>query len=103
MEYIFKFLAFNIGQYIGVSLTISDLIIYFVMGYIIVHIIKNNKINDKENDIDGVKIDFPQGWVHLRKSNTEPIVRIYSEAPTEEQAMEFANAVIAEIKRIAGI
>ena len=48
MGYIFKFLAFNIGQYIGVSLTISDLIIYFVMGYIIVHIIKNNKINDKE-------------------------------------------------------
>ena len=48
MGYIFKFLAFNIGEYIGVSLTISDLIIYFVMGYIIVHIIKNNKINDKE-------------------------------------------------------
>ena len=48
MGYIFKFLAFNIGQYIGISLTISDLIIYFVMGYIIVHIIKNNKINDKE-------------------------------------------------------
>ena len=48
MGYIFKFLAFNIGQYIGVSLTISDLIIYFVMGHIIVHIIKNNKINDKE-------------------------------------------------------
>ena len=48
MGYIFKFLAFNIGQYIGVSLTISDLIIYFIMGYIIVHIIKNNKINDKE-------------------------------------------------------
>ena len=48
MGYIFKFLAFNIGQYIGLSLTISDLIIYFVMGYIIVHIIKNNKINDKE-------------------------------------------------------
>ena len=48
MGYIFKFLAFNIGQYIGVSLTISDLIIYFVMGYIIAHIIKNNKINDKE-------------------------------------------------------
>ena len=48
MGYIFKFLAFNIGQYIGVSLTLSDLIIYFVMGYIIVHIIKNNKINDKE-------------------------------------------------------
>ncbi|MDR0829308.1 MAG: phosphoglucosamine mutase [Prevotellaceae bacterium] len=57
----------------------------------------------KINDIDGVKIDFPQGWVHLRKSNTEPIIRIYSEAPTLEQADNFANAIIAEIKRIAGI
>ena len=55
------------------------------------------------NDIDGVKIDFPQGWVHLRKSNTEPIIRIYSEAPTKEQAEAFAQAAIAEIKRIAGI
>ena len=57
----------------------------------------------KINDIDGVKIDFPQGWVHLRKSNTEPIIRIYSEAPTEEQANKFAQAVIDEIKRIANI
>ena len=48
MGYIFKFLAFNIGQYIGISLTISDLIIYFVMAYIVIHIINNNKINDKE-------------------------------------------------------
>ncbi|WP_339011778.1 hypothetical protein LDK02_10860 [Fusobacterium animalis] len=48
MWYIFKFLAFNIGQYIGISLTISDLIIYFVMAYIVIHIINNNKINDKE-------------------------------------------------------
>ena len=55
------------------------------------------------NDIDGVKIDFPNGWAHLRKSNTEPIIRIYSEAATEEQAEKFALAVIAEIKRIAGI
>ncbi len=55
------------------------------------------------NDIDGVKIDFPQGWVHLRKSNTEPIIRIYSEAPTMEQADGFAQAIIAEIKRIAGM
>jgi len=55
------------------------------------------------NDIDGVKIDFPQGWVHLRKSNTEPIIRIYSEAPTQEQADKFAQAVIEEIKRIANI
>lgn len=38
------------------------------------------------NDIDGVKIDFPDRWVHLRKSNTEPIIRVYSEAPTMEKA-----------------
>jgi len=55
------------------------------------------------NDIDGVKIDFPTGWVHLRKSNTEPIIRIYSEAGTMEQAEAFAMAVIDEIKRIANI
>lgn len=55
------------------------------------------------NDVDGVKIDFPQGWVHLRKSNTEPIIRVYSEAPTKEQADNFAKAIMDEIKRIAGI
>ena len=55
------------------------------------------------NDIDGVKIDFPNGWVHLRKSNTEPIIRVYSEAGTMEQADKFAQAIIDEIKRIAGI
>ncbi len=38
------------------------------------------------NDIDGVKIDFPQAWVHLRKSNTEPIIRVYSEAQTMDEA-----------------
>ena len=57
----------------------------------------------KINDLDGVRIDFPQGWVHLRKSNTEPIIRIYSEAPTREQADKFAAAIMAEIKRIANI
>ena len=55
------------------------------------------------NDIDGVKIDFPTGWVHLRKSNTEPIIRIYSESGTPEQAESFASAIIEEIKRIAQI
>lgn len=55
----------------------------------------------KITDIDGVKIEFPQGWVHLRKSNTEPIIRIYSEAPTREQADRFAAAIMDEIKRIA--
>jgi phosphomannomutase len=57
----------------------------------------------KVTDVDGVKIDFPQGWVHLRKSNTEPIIRVYSEAPTKEQADKFASAIMDEIKRIARI
>ncbi|MCL1867400.1 MAG: phosphoglucosamine mutase [Paludibacter sp.] len=52
------------------------------------------------NDIDGVKIDFPDGWVHLRKSNTEPIIRIYSEAKTIEQAENFAQEIIDEIKKM---
>lgn len=43
------------------------------------------------NDIDGVKIDFPESWVHLRKSNTEPIIRIYSEAHTMEEAEKLAE------------
>ncbi len=55
------------------------------------------------NDIDGVKIDMPEGWVHLRKSNTEPIIRVYSEAETEEKADEFAQGVIVEVKKIAGL
>lgn len=67
----------------------------------ILTVIKGNYKQYKINDIDGVKIDFPQGWVHLRKSNTEPIIRIYSEAPTEEQADKFAQAIITEIERIA--
>ena len=40
----------------------------------------------KVTDIDGVKLDFPNCWVHLRKSNTEPIIRVYSEAATAEEA-----------------
>jgi len=52
------------------------------------------------NDIDGVKIDFPTGWVHLRKSNTEPIIRIYSEAGTFAEAEQFAQEVIGQIKQI---
>ena len=47
--------------------------------------------------IDGVKIDFPDGWVHLRKSNTEPIIRIYSEAATEARANELAQQVMQQI------
>ena len=51
----------------------------------------------KVTTIDGVKIDFEDGWVHLRKSNTEPIIRIYSEAHTEARANELAQMVMAEI------
>jgi len=51
--------------------------------------------------IDGVKIDFSDSWVHLRKSNTEPIIRIYTEATTQENADDLAEKFIAELKAIA--
>jgi len=47
----------------------------------------------KTNDLDGLKLDFPDGWVHLRASNTEPIVRIYSEAGSVERARELAEGI----------
>jgi phosphomannomutase len=49
------------------------------------------------NDIDGVKIDFPDRWVHFRKSNTEPIIRIYTEAPTKEEAEALAKSFIESL------
>ena len=52
-----------------------------------------NDSNATVNDIDGVKIDFPDSWVHLRKSNTEPIIRVYSEAATIEQADALAKKI----------
>ncbi len=55
--------------------------------------IKNKYASEKITDIDGVKIDFEDSWVHLRKSNTEPIVRVYSEAHTAEKAERLANSV----------
>tara|TARA_R110002126_G_scaffold7508_17_gene36829 strand:- start:2281 stop:3669 length:1389 start_codon:yes stop_codon:yes gene_type:complete len=59
--------------------------------------------NEDITTIDGVKIDFAAEWVHLRKSNTEPIIRIYTEAPSQEQADKLAFRIIDEIKAIAGI
>jgi phosphomannomutase len=56
--------------------------------------------NEKVTTIDGVKIDFAESWVHLRKSNTEPIIRIYSEAKSEEEAKNIAQKVIDTIKEI---
>ncbi|MEL1240711.1 phosphoglucosamine mutase [Flavobacterium flavipallidum] len=59
--------------------------------------------NEDISTIDGVKIDFANEWVHLRKSNTEPIIRIYTEAPLQSQADALALRIIDEIKAIAGI
>ena len=50
--------------------------------------------DEEVNDVDGVKIDFPDKWVHLRKSNTEPIIRVYSEASTMEQADELGKKLM---------
>ena len=59
--------------------------------------------NEDSTTIDGVKIDFATEWVHLRKSNTEPIIRIYTEAPSQKEADVLALRIIDEIKAIAGI
>lgn len=53
--------------------------------------------------IDGVKIDFAENWVHLRKSNTEPIIRIYTEAQSQEAADELADRFIEELSQLAGL
>ena len=55
------------------------------------------------NTVDGVKIDFADNWVHLRKSNTEPIIRIYTEAKSQKIADDLADKIILEIKEIANI
>jgi phosphomannomutase len=57
---------------------------------------------DKESCsvIDGLKIDWENGWVHLRKSNTEPIIRIYSEAKSQDEAEALANQIIYKIKEL---
>ncbi len=62
--------------------------------------VKEHYAGEKVNNIDGVKIDFPDNWVHLRKSNTEPIIRIYTEAHSMEEADALAQRFIAEIKNI---
>jgi len=56
--------------------------------------------NEDVNTIDGVKIDFADEWIHLRKSNTEPIIRIYTESTTQSKADDLAERFISEIKEI---
>lgn len=67
----------------------------------ILSIIKNNHNDDEINLIDGVKIDFIDSWIHLRKSNTEPIIRIYSEAKSQLEADKLAEEFIEKIKSIS--
>jgi phosphomannomutase len=58
--------------------------------------------NEDCNTVDGLKITWPDRWVHMRKSNTEPILRVYSEAPTEEGANELGDKFLNEIKELMG-
>jgi len=69
-------------------------------------ILKTMEMNYKDeeiNTLDGVKIDFPDNWIHLRKSNTEPIIRIYTEALSQKAADDLADRFIKEIKTIANL
>ena len=56
--------------------------------------------DEKISTIDGVKIDFPEGWVHMRKSNTEPIIRVYAEAASKQQADALGARFMEELLRV---
>lgn len=62
--------------------------------------VKSRYADENVNDIDGVKIDFSENWVHLRKSNTEPIIRVYTEAKSPEEAEALARRFMGEIDEI---
>jgi phosphomannomutase len=53
------------------------------------------------NTVDGMKIDFGEGWVHLRVSNTEPIIRVYSEAKTQKEADSLADQYVEKLLQLA--
>lgn len=61
---------------------------------------KERYAHENVNDIDGVKIDFTENWVHLRKSNTEPIIRVYTEAKSADEADALAQRIMGEIEEI---
>ncbi len=67
----------------------------------ILEAIKKKYSSETITDIDGVKIDFADSWVHLRKSNTEPIIRIYSEASTMDEADRLAQDIKSVIASLA--
>lgn len=58
---------------------------------------------EQVSTIDGVKVDFKANWVHLRKSNTEPIIRVYTEAGTQKEADTLAHKIMEEIREVSGI
>ena len=66
----------------------------------LLQLIENKYANEPLTTVDGVKIDFADSWVHLRKSNTEPIIRIYTEAPSQQQADKLADRFIVELKTL---
>lgn len=68
----------------------------------ILEAVKKHFANEKITDIDGVKIDFTDSWVHLRKSNTEPIIRIYAEAHTVKEAEALADSIREIINKMIG-
>ena len=61
---------------------------------------ENEYQNEEVSTVDGVKIDFEKNWVHLRKSNTEPIIRIYTEAFSQEEADSLGDQMIIKIKSL---
>ena len=67
----------------------------------ILNTVKNHFSDYPVSTLDGVKIEFEHGWVHLRKSNTEPIIRIYAEGRTQEEAHGFAQRIIAQINALS--
>ncbi len=69
----------------------------------ILHGFHKKHASEEVSTVDGVKVDFTDCWVHLRKSNTEPIIRIYTEAMSQEKADQLAQDTIATLKEIAGI
>ena len=79
-----------------------------VVGYALACKLDENKIrivqdefkNEDISTVDGVKIDFADNWVHLRKSNTEPIIRIYTEAFSQEEADKLGDDMIAKIRSL---
>jgi phosphomannomutase len=63
--------------------------------------LKHHFANEKTNTIDGLRVDFEGEWVHMRKSNTEPIIRIYAESKTAERAQNLAEEVIGIIEKLS--